>query len=212
MTTFTIDAENTIIAFQSPDQAEVAISAGFQPFTSQKELEKLVAAWPTARLVETWNGFAGVAPFNDLKAVKKFTDRKSAVARIWQAVQKLIPAQEGGVAAPQGAAVASTSPEPTTPKAKAPKAPKAGSKAKGKAGSKAKPEKTTGARARSKTARVLDLIQRPKGATLAELMKVTGWQSHSVRGFISGTLGTKLGLKIDSAKREDGERVYSIAR
>lgn len=64
----------------------------------------------------------------------------------------------------------------------------------------------------SKTAKVLELIQRPKGATLAELMKATGWLKHSVRGFISGALGTKMGLKIDSTKREDGERVYTLAR
>ena len=41
-------------------------------------------------------------------------------------------------------------------------------------------------------------------------MKATGWQAHSVRGFISGTLGKKMGLKVASAKAEDGERSYSI--
>ena len=41
-------------------------------------------------------------------------------------------------------------------------------------------------------------------------MKATGWQAHSVRGFISGALGKKMGLKVDSVRREDGERVYSI--
>jgi hypothetical protein len=64
-------------------------------------------------------------------------------------------------------------------------------------------------RPESKGAKVLELISRAKGASLAELMKATGWQAHSVRGFISGTLGTKMGLKVASAKREDGERVYS---
>jgi hypothetical protein len=43
---------------------------------------------------------------------------------------------------------------------------------------------------------------------LKEIMAATDWQAHSVRGFISGSLGKKMGLKIDSAKREDGERVY----
>jgi hypothetical protein len=43
-------------------------------------------------------------------------------------------------------------------------------------------------------------------------MKVTGWQAHSLRGFISGTLSKKMGLNIESTKREDGERVYSISR
>jgi uncharacterized protein DUF3489 len=72
----------------------------------------------------------------------------------------------------------------------------------------AKPGKT--AREGSKTAKVLDLLKRPGGATLKELMKATGWQPHSVRGFISGTVGKKLGLTVNSAKSEDGERSYSI--
>jgi len=42
-------------------------------------------------------------------------------------------------------------------------------------------------------------------------VKATNWQAHSVRGFISGALGKKMGLTVESAKREDGERVYSIA-
>ena len=89
---------------------------------------------------------------------------------------------------------------------KASKAEKGAKKPKG-----AKPAKETGgAREGSKTAKVLDLLKRPDGATLAELMKVTGWQAHSVRGFLSGTLGKKLGLKLESTKAEDGERTYSI--
>jgi hypothetical protein len=64
----------------------------------------------------------------------------------------------------------------------------------------------------SKTATLLALIQRPEGATLAELMTAASWQAHSVRGFISGTLGKKMGLTVGSAKREDGERVYTIAK
>jgi hypothetical protein len=64
----------------------------------------------------------------------------------------------------------------------------------------------------NKTARVIALLEKSKGATLAELMKATGWQAHSVRGFLSGTLRKKMGLKVESAKRGDGERVYSIPR
>jgi hypothetical protein len=93
-----------------------------------------------------------------------------------------------------------------------------GAPAKGKATSKAsgakKAPKGQGKPARqgSKTAEVIALLGKPKGATLAELMKVTGWLPHSVRGFISGALGKKMGLKVESVKREDGERVYSISR
>jgi hypothetical protein len=54
-------------------------------FSTTQELAKITAEWPVSRLVETWNSFAGAAPFDDLKPVKKFTDRKAAIARIWQA-------------------------------------------------------------------------------------------------------------------------------
>jgi hypothetical protein len=64
----------------------------------------------------------------------------------------------------------------------------------------------------SKSAHVIALLKKPKGATLAELMKATGWQAHSVRGFLSGTLRKKMGLKVESVKRGDGERVYSVPR
>ena len=64
----------------------------------------------------------------------------------------------------------------------------------------------------SKSAHVIAFLEKSKGATLAELMKATGWQAHSVRGFLSGTLRKKMGLEIESTKRGDGERVYSIPR
>jgi len=64
----------------------------------------------------------------------------------------------------------------------------------------------------SKAAKIIDLLKRPNGATLAEIMKATNWQAHIVRGFISGSLGKKMGLTVVSAKREDSERVYSISR
>ena len=91
------------------------------------------------------------------------------------------------------------------PAKRAPKAPKAAKVAKGE-------RKAGAAREGSKSAKVLDLLRRPDGATLKEIMKATGWQPHSVRGFISGTLGKKMGLTVESTKREDGERVYSLAQ
>ena len=47
---------------------------------------------------------------------------------------------------------------------------------------------------------------------VAEIVEATSWQAHSVRGFISGTLGKKMGLAVKSEKREDGTRVYSVAK
>jgi hypothetical protein len=71
-------------------------------------------------------------------------------------------------------------------------------------------KKAAGARSGSKTATILDLLKRKDGATLKELMKTCGWQAHSVRGFLSGTVGKKLGLAVTSTKGEDGERSYSV--
>ena len=89
---------------------------------------------------------------------------------------------------------------------------------KAKSGKKATPakkapksaKKATGARDGSKTATILEMLKRPGGATAKELLKATGWQAHSLRGFISGTLGRKMGLTVTSTKSEDGERTYSL--
>ena len=66
-------------------------------------------------------------------------------------------------------------------------------------------------RAESKGPKILELIGRPKGATLAEIMKATDWQKHSIRGFLS-TAAKKHGLKIESTKTEAGDGVYQIKR
>jgi hypothetical protein len=71
--------------------------------------------------------------------------------------------------------------------------------------------KAAGAREGSKTEQVLELLKRPGGASLKEIMKATGWQPHSVRGFLSGTVGKKMGFKVESTKSESGERTYSLA-
>jgi len=67
------------------------------------------------------------------------------------------------------------------------------------------------ARPGSKTAKILDLLKRPGGVTLKELIKATQWQAHSVRGFLSGTVGKKLGTPVESSKRPDGERAYRLS-
>jgi hypothetical protein len=99
----------------------------------------------------------------------------------------------------------------TTPKKGAPKSQKTAKGTK-KAVKPARAKETAAPRAESKGAKILGLIRRPKGATLAELAKLTGWQNHSIRGYLSGTVGKKMGLTVESTKREDGERVYSISK
>jgi hypothetical protein len=75
----------------------------------------------------------------------------------------------------------------------------------------ARKAKPVAVRRGSKTAKILALLKRPGGASLTQLRKATGWQAHSVRGFLSGALKKKMGLRIDSAKAADGERTYSVA-
>jgi len=54
------------------------------------------------------------------------------------------------------------------------------------------------------------LLQRPQGAGIKELLKITGWQPHSVRGFISGVVVKKMGLRVSSTKAESSERRYAV--
>ena len=183
MTTFTIATDNNITAFAAAEQ----VPEGQDHFATEKEFAKLSTDWSLARFPEVWNAFAGVVPFDSLKPVKKFTDRKTAVSRIWKAIQALTPTP-----APQAAPVAPK-------KAKATKQPTT-------------KDATPSAREGSKKAVVLDMLKRPEGATLKQIMEATAWQAHSVRGFISGAITKKMGLKVDSSKREDGEREYRITQ
>ena len=90
-----------------------------------------------------------------------------------------------------------------------------------KAGKTAKPAKKAGRAKKSsakpkvdrtnKKAEVVEMMKRAKGATLAEIMKTTGWQPHTVRGFVS-ILGSKEGEKIESSKNAAGERTYKIGK
>jgi len=95
-------------------------------------------------------------------------------------------------------------------------APKKGKQGKKATSAKRAPKTPTGekkggaARDGSKAAKILELLKRPDGATSKELQKATGWQPHSVRGFLSGTIGKKMGLTVTSTKGEDGERSYSV--
>ena len=148
-TTFTIDNDNNITAFAAAEQAP----EGHDHFTSEKDLAKLAAEWPISRLVDIWNGFAGVVPFDSLKPVKKFMDRKSAVARIWKAVQALTP-----IAAPPAAT-------------RAPKRAKATKEA-------SKQDGAPVAREGSTKAVVLQMLKHPDGATLSDIQAATGWAAH----------------------------------
>ena len=132
---------------------------------------------------------------------------------------------ETAVVAEQGAHIApekAASKKAASQKKDAPKANKGAKEAKGAPKKQAK-EKVTGKKAAkvkeakvprefSKKSIVLDLLRRPKGATMAEIAKATDWQNHSIRGFISGNLTKKMGLTVESTKNEAGERTYRITK
>jgi hypothetical protein len=137
-------------------------------------------------LADRWPGARLIEIWNSLPGVgpgQWFTSRKLSIARIWTAGQNLKPCVE--------------TPERVT----APN--KAGAKQKKRRAQRPEPPPNT------KTARVITLLRKPKGATLQALMRATGWQAHSVRGFISGQLGKKMGLRVRSFRRAQ-ERVYAI--
>jgi Protein of unknown function (DUF3489) len=118
------------------------------------------------------------------------TDQGAATGQQPKGTRKASVAKRAGNVAPKKARAG----KKATPAKKAPKTAK----------------KTGAARDGSKTATILEMLKRPGGATTKELLKATGWQPHSLRGFISGTLGKKMGLTVTSTKNEDGERSYSV--
>jgi Protein of unknown function (DUF3489) len=208
MTTFTIDTDNNITAFAASDQAEAVIAAGAQPFATAEELAGLAVGWPTERLVAIWNSLPGVTP------AKGFKNSKAAASKIWGRIQGMAEPEKpkidatpkverkpkGGAQGAKGAPVKAKASKKATPAKKSPKGAKAAKPAKPESGA---------PREGSKTAQVLAMLQRKGGATITEIMKAMGWQKHTVRGFMAGTM-RKAGYEVESFKPEGGERTYRI--
>jgi hypothetical protein len=179
---------DTITLYETPAEARQAVAAApdvIPALVITSEAELANSPLSMGQLVDIWNGFAGVVPFDDLKPVRKFTDRKTAVARMWRAIQRLAPVATE--AAPSGAQGVQDAPK------------------------KARSAKDATAREGTKKARIIALLRAPEGATLAEIQTLTGWQPHSIRGFLSGTLGKKMGLTVESFKTPEGARAYRVA-
>jgi len=199
---FTIDSENNITIHASRNAAKE--SAAGRAFSSEVQFADLIGN-DSKRLIEIWNSLPGVTP------VKKFTNRKIATERIWKAIQNLgeaaTPVEAEQQATPfdepvatvgaQGADVATTE-APVTKKATQAKKALSGE------------PKAKVAREGSKTDQAIALMKRPGGATLPELSAAFGWQAHTVRGFVAGTL-KKMGLTVASSKPQGGCRTYSIS-
>jgi len=83
---FSISSDNDVMTHDVAPEAQ----EGKIVFASQKELAAATAGWPSSRYLEVWNGFAGTpGPFAKLKEIRKFTDRKTAINRIWGVLQAL---------------------------------------------------------------------------------------------------------------------------
>jgi hypothetical protein len=140
-----------------------------------------------AALAAHWPSSRLVEIWNKLPGVRKiakFTDRQTGVRRVWGAIERLEP---------HVGAHAATGPDKS-----------------GRRGKVASPsEQPVVARADTKAAGVIALLKQPAGATLKAIMAMTGWQSHSVRGFITSHVRQKMNYRVQSFKR-GGERVYRI--
>jgi hypothetical protein len=191
MTTFTLNDDHNIVAYATPQAAAQAGDATATSFDSQAELARISAQWPLARFIEIFNSIPGNAP------VKKFENRNKAIARVWKAIQPLAGNQSAVPAKPASAAKPPKASKPAKARQSANKAAQAN-------------EKPADDRT-NKKAVVIAMMKRAKGATLAEIVEATGWQKHTVRGFVS-ILGSKGGETVESSKNTAGERTYKIAK
>jgi len=226
MTTFTIENEtNNITIHATLKEAKAVLNA--ELFQDEESLGKLAAIWPTSRLAEIWNSLPGASP------VRKFTDRKTGVSRIWKAIQSLaasVPTEFAEAELPEAESTVEPEPGPVTESATetqelptcdtdvtpqspdvAPKATPA--KTKASPAKKAPAAGTTGPREGSKTSQVIAMLRREGGTTLEEIVTATGWQKHTTRAMLSagGSLTKNHGLAIVSEKAGE-KRVYSIIK
>lgn len=116
--------------------------------------------------------------------VQRFTSREKALSRIWNAIQRLESERKRKKSPPPAAVV-------PLKEHKASSAP-------------VEVRKT-------KKAQLLALLKVGEGVSIDQLARVTGWQKHSIRGFLSGTVRGKMGLRLIVTKSENGARVYRIA-
>jgi hypothetical protein len=163
MHVFIVDAKNQVKVHAAE---RTSLSKGGNTFVSSEGLATLTAHWPGTRLVEIWNKLPNV------KEVRKFRDRRTAIQRIWHAVQD----------------------------SKSPRAARSGAQAPATRGLRTRIDPAR-VRRDTKTERIIALLKLPSGATLSELMEETSWQRHSLRAFVS-QLPRRFGFRLKSYKRD----------
>jgi len=166
MRTFTITSKDCIVPL-TDKQPPASQASDIESFSTLEEFQQIATQWPMSRLVLIWNNLPGFNP------VTRFTDRKTGVHRIWNALQK-------------DKRPIRNHPEPGRRLLK------------------------SLARAGSKKARVIRMMQRPNGATLQEIMRASSWQAHTVRAFISRALVRNMRLPVESLPRPQGGRAYRV--
>ena len=165
----------------------IAVSTSTEQRSSTSGAARFTNEKQLAALAAHWPSGRLVEIWNNLPGVRpiaKFTDRQTGLRRILAAIHGLKP--HVGAHAASGGDKMSSRGETASPS-----------------------EQPVVARVVTKTARVIALLKQPSGATLKTIMALTGWQSHSVRGFISAQLVKKMHYRVQSFKR-GGERVYRI--
>ena len=165
----------------------IAVSTSTEQRGSKSGAAQFTNQKQFAALTAHWPSGRLVEIWNNLPGVRKiakFTDRQTGVSRIWRAIERLEP---------HGGAHAALGPNKGGSRGRAP----------------GQSEQPVVARTDTKAARVIALLEQPAGATLKAIMAMTGWQSHSVRGFITAHVRQKMHYRVQSFKR-GGERVYRI--
>jgi hypothetical protein len=214
MKTYTVNEQSLIVAFATQEEAAASSATPFDTFTTEQELAELAKGWPAERLLAVWNSVDGLAPATEIK------DPAKAAKLIFKRLEKAgdAPARakkpnadkkaKAGAPAAKGAPAKAKTTKKATATKPAPKATKAAKAATPKKAA-AKDEKPAGVRGGSKTAQVIEMLQRKNGATLEEIMDKMGWQKHTVRGFMAGAM-KKAGYTVESFKPDGGERTYRL--
>jgi Protein of unknown function (DUF3489) len=197
MKTFVLDADHNITAYPSQEAASSAVPPG-DAFATAAGLKTALKPLSAATVVGIWNSLTGVTQ------VKKFASLDIAAKRIFKELQKL-----GG----PDASEAAPAPKGKAKPAKATKTPKAAKKAEPAKPAAKKAKAGSAPRETSKTAQLIEMLKRPGGATLEEVMAKFGWQIHTTRAIMSagGSLTKKHGITVISEKVGDS-RTYRIAK